>query len=143
MIEAKIEALTAAIERLTAVIERTVVAPDLSPKASDAPRAARTAKVTKADEAVETETASPIYTAPAEIVEINPISVAAPTPPSAPPDLDTLRALCLSKVQNDRDRNMKALILELIAVYSDGRGKLVIDIPQDNLPAFADALAAL
>lgn len=143
MIEAKIDALTAAIERLILVMDRAVIAPDLSPKAPDVPKAARATKAVKAAEAVETEAPSPVYTAPDEVAEINPVSVARPTPPSALPDIEALRAVCLSKVQKNRDRDMKALILELIIAHSDGRGELLVDIPPDNLSAFADALAAL
>jgi hypothetical protein len=51
--------------------------------------------------------------------------------------------VCLSKVQKNRDRDMKGLILELIIAHSDGHGELLVDIPPDNLSAFADALAAL
>lgn len=129
MIEAKIDALTDAIERLILLMDRLVVAPDLSPKAPDVPKAARTAKVVKTAEAVETETAEAVYTAP--------------TSPSELPNLEALRAVCLSKVQKNRDRDMKGLILELIIAHSDGRGELLVEIPPNNLPAFAVALAAL
>lgn len=138
MIEAKIDALTDAIERLILAMDRMVIAPDLSPKTPDLPKAARTAKAVKTAETAET-----VYAAPTEVAEINPVSVARPTPPSALPDLEALRAVCLSKVQKNRDRDMKGLILELIIAHSDGRGELLVDIPPDNLSAFADALAAL
>lgn len=143
MIEAKIDALTDAIERLILLIDRMVVAPDLSPKAPDVPKATRTAKAVKTADVVETETAEAVYTAPAEVVESNPISIAVPTPPSELPNLEALRVVCLSKVQKNRDRDMKGLILELIIAHSDGRGELLVEIPPNNLPAFAVALAAL
>jgi hypothetical protein len=137
MIEAKIEALTAAIERLTAVIERTVVAPDLSPKTPDVPKPARTPKVVKAAEVVEieAETASPIYTAPDKVAEINPATGA-----PALPDIDVLRKKCMEKSQGNR--KLYDVIKALIAFHSDGRERLE-DIPISELQPFADALEAL
>ena len=127
MIEAKIEALTAAIERLTVVIERTVVAPDLSPKA---------AKAAKADKVIaETETASPIYTAPTEVVEINPAT--------GVPDLPDRKALEKECIKMSlKDRKLYDVIKKLIATHSDGNERLA-DVPDSELQAFADALAAL
>ena len=124
MIEAKIEALTAAIERLTAVIERTVVAPDLSPKAA------------KADKVIaETETASPIYTAPTEVAEINPATGA--------PDLPDRKALEKQCIKMSlKDRKLYDVIKKLIATHSDGNERLA-DVPDSELQAFADALEAL
>lgn len=137
MIEAKIEALTAAIERLTAVIERTVVAPDLSPKAADVPKPARAPKAVKAAEVVEieAETASPIYTAPTDVAEINPATGAPELP-----DVDMLRKKCMQKSQ--ANRKLYDVIKALIAAHSDGRERLE-DIPSFELQAFADALEAL
>ena len=137
MIEAKIEALTAAIERLTAVIERTVVAPDLSPRAADVPKPARTPKVVKAAEVVETEaeTASPIYTAPDKVAEINPATGA-----PALPDRKALEKQCMT--MSTKDRKLYDVIKALISFHSDGRERLA-DIPDFELQAFADALEAL
>jgi hypothetical protein len=139
MIEAKIEALTTAIERLTAIIERTVVAPDLSTKVADVQKPSRAPKPVKAAEVVEintdTETASPIYTAPAKVSEINP-ATAAP----ALPDRKTLEKQCMEMAK--KDRKLYDVIKALIAAHSDGRERLH-DVPDSKLQAFADALEAL
>ncbi len=120
MFETKIENLTNAIERLIAVMDRVVVAPDLSPKPK--------AKAPKADpepEVLNTDT----------VPSLEKLKVATQLP-----GRDRLQAKCLELVKADRIN--KARITDLIAQHSDG-GKLIKDIGDDNLTAFAEALEAL
>ena len=117
MLETKIETLTDAIERLIVALDRMVVAPDLSPKPK--------AKAPKADPEPAPEPA-PVQDQPVASVQL--------------PGRDRLQAKCLELVKADRAN--KARITDLIAQHSDG-GKLIKDIADDNLTAFAEALEAL
>lgn len=118
MLETKIETLTNAIERLIVALDRMVVAPDLSPEPK--------AKAPK--------------------VKPEPEPASEPTPVEKPavsvqlPGRDRLQAKCLELVKADRAN--KARITDIIAQHSDG-GKLIKDIADDNLTAFAEALEAL
>lgn len=118
MLETKIETLTDAIERLIVALDRMVVAPDLSPEPK--------AKAPK--------------------VKPEPEPASEPTPVEKPavsvqlPGRDRLQAKCLELVKADRAN--KARITDIIAQHSDG-GKLIKDIADDNLTAFAEALEAL
>ncbi len=116
MLETKIETLTDAIERLIVALDRMVVAPDLSPKPK--------AKAPKTDPEPAPE----------------PAPVEKPVASVQLPSRDRLQAKCLELVKADRAN--KARITDLIAQHSDG-GKLIKDIADDNLTAFAEALEAL
>lgn len=116
MLETKIETLTDAIERLIVALDRMVVAPDLSPKPK--------AKAPKTDPEPAPE----------------PAPVEKPVASVQLPGRDRLQAKCLELVKADRAN--KARITDLIAQHSDG-GKLIKDIADDNLTAFAEALEAL
>lgn len=118
MLETKIETLTDAIERLIVALDRMVVAPDLSPEPkSKAPKVKP-----------EPEPAS------------EPIPIEKPAVSVQLPGRDRLQAKCLELVKADRAN--KARITDLIAQHSDG-GKLIKDIPDHDLTAFAEALEVL
>ena len=131
MIETKIETLTSAIERLIAALDRTAA---LRETADAAPKVKAKSKAEKLN-AEPTAKTTTVDAEPETAPEPKKGNVDAPRPRS-----NHLQAKCLELVRADRAN--KALIVDLIGQHSDG-GKLIKDIPDDSLEAFAKALGAL
>lgn len=125
MLEIEMQKLTAAIERLTATLEGQ------GALALDAQKTAKVQKKTFAVVAVED---APQATLEAE---------AAPEVITSKPkhSAGELQAKCLEIVKADRSK--KQAIVGLIAKHTDGKGKLVKDVPASNLDALAADLEAL